>query len=85
MAVAGFLCRYVCGPCEHRQNGGYIALDMLYPRHITINKNVLSPSLNKTFPPCSNSFVKQEVAGAMLTSYSVRTIPPVIQPHRNTA
>ena len=38
MAAAGFLSRYLCGPIPYVW------------RHITVNKNVLSTSLNKTFP-----------------------------------
>ena len=38
MAAAGFLSHYLSGPLPYVR------------RHITVNKNVLSASLNKTFP-----------------------------------
>ena len=38
VAAAGFLSRYLCGSLPYVR------------RHITVNKNVLSASLNKTFP-----------------------------------
>ena len=49
MVAAGFLSRYVNGPLPYVR------------RHITVNKNVLSVSLNKTFPSAFLLFVLRVV------------------------